>query len=115
MRRAFSGGPHHGRRYFHISREGQNLDRAHTQFRLLKEMDEHSDEMRPHRRASLKISGPRLFPPETEERRDPIKTILIPYRFQRRLRIGKSKSGPNVYRPGSRAERRNKERRSLQT
>ena len=31
--------------YFHISREGHNLDRARTQFQLLKEMDEHRDEM----------------------------------------------------------------------
>ncbi len=32
--------------YFHISREQQNLDRAHTQFQLIREMEEHWDEMR---------------------------------------------------------------------
>lgn len=32
--------------YFHISRPGQNLDRARTQFRLVAEMDAHWDEMR---------------------------------------------------------------------
>jgi len=32
--------------YFHVEREGQNLDRARTQFRLLAGMDEHWDEMR---------------------------------------------------------------------
>jgi len=32
--------------YFHISREGQNLDRARTQFRLLREMDENREQMR---------------------------------------------------------------------
>ena len=32
--------------YFHISRENQNLDRARTQFQLVREMDEHWDEMR---------------------------------------------------------------------
>ena len=32
--------------YFHISREHQNLDRAHTQFQLIREMEEHWDEMR---------------------------------------------------------------------
>ena len=32
--------------YFHISRENQNLDRARTQLRLVREMDEHWGEMR---------------------------------------------------------------------
>jgi len=32
--------------YFHVSRENQNLDRARTQFQLLREMDEHWGEMR---------------------------------------------------------------------
>jgi Ser/Thr protein kinase RdoA (MazF antagonist) len=32
--------------YFHISREGQNLDRARTQFQLLQEMDANWDAMR---------------------------------------------------------------------
>ncbi|MEN6563913.1 MAG: aminoglycoside phosphotransferase family protein [Christensenella sp.] len=32
--------------YFHVSREGQNLDRARTQLQLVREMDSHWDEMR---------------------------------------------------------------------
>jgi Ser/Thr protein kinase RdoA (MazF antagonist) len=32
--------------YFHISREQQNLDRARTQFQLVREMDQHWDDMR---------------------------------------------------------------------
>ncbi len=31
--------------YFKIHREGQNLDRARTQFKLVKEMEERMDEM----------------------------------------------------------------------
>ena len=32
--------------YFHISRENQNLDRARTQFQLVREMDERWNDMR---------------------------------------------------------------------
>jgi len=35
-----------GDRYYHISRPGQNLERARTQFRLLEEMDVREPEMR---------------------------------------------------------------------
>jgi Ser/Thr protein kinase RdoA (MazF antagonist) len=35
-----------GDTYFHISRENQNLDRARTQFRLVREMDRHWEAMR---------------------------------------------------------------------
>ena len=31
--------------YFHVSREGQNLDRARTQFRLVEEMEKSWDQM----------------------------------------------------------------------
>ncbi|MBA4347819.1 MAG: mucin desulfatase [Clostridiales bacterium] len=34
-----------GDRYFHVSREGQNLDRAHTQFRLVEEMENNWQQM----------------------------------------------------------------------
>ena len=32
--------------YFHVSRPGQNLDRARTQFRLVEEMEKSWDQMR---------------------------------------------------------------------
>jgi Ser/Thr protein kinase RdoA (MazF antagonist) len=35
-----------GDRYFAIHRDGQNLDRARTQFRLVSEMEKHLDEMK---------------------------------------------------------------------
>ena len=34
-----------GDHYFHISREGQNLDRCRTQFKLVADMEEHWDEL----------------------------------------------------------------------
>ena len=34
-----------GDTYFHISREGQNLDRSRTQFKLVSDMEEHWDEL----------------------------------------------------------------------
>ena len=34
-----------GDNYFHISREGQNLDRARTQFKLVADMEEHWDQL----------------------------------------------------------------------